>query len=219
MRAWITSANSSASCWASTNRKLGHGVPNLAAPGAAVLLAVTTGIQYGPKGALFTTLGNITGLAVLATLSALGLGAVVLASEVLFTAIKWAGAAYLIYLGLSLALSKRNIFAEEKQVGAGKTPFQLFLQAFTLAVSNPKPIAFFTAIFPQFIEPATPLLPQFILMTLTFVTISFCSLMTYSSLATVVKPWFRQPGRAQWFNRIAGATLVGLGIRLAVSER
>ncbi|MDX2007333.1 MAG: LysE family translocator [Meiothermus sp.] len=191
---------------------------NIVTPGAAVLLAITTGLQYGPRGALFTTLGNITGLAVLASLSALGLGAVVLASEVMFTGIKWAGALYLIYLGLSLALSRRNTFAEDRHAAAGKTPAQLFLQAFTLAVGNPKPIAFFTAVFPQFIEPAAPLPPQFALMTLTFVSISFCSLMAYSSLASVVKPWFRRPSRARWFNRLAGAALVGLGARLAASE-
>jgi homoserine/homoserine lactone efflux protein len=193
---------------------------NIVTPGAAVLLAITTGMQYGLRGAFFTALGNITGLALLASFSALGLGAVVLASEVVFNGIKWVGALYLIYLGISLAFSKRNVFLEEKQIGTEKTPFQLFLQAVTLAISNPKPIAFFTAIFPQFIEPTASLLPQFMVMTLTFVGISFCSLMTYSSLARWLRPWFGQHHqRALWFNRLAGTTLVGLGVRLAASEQ
>jgi homoserine/homoserine lactone efflux protein len=115
---------------------------NIVTPGAAVLLAVTTGVQYGSRGAFFTALGNVTGLALLASLSAAGLGVVVLASEVLLGGVKWVGVLYLIYLGIAMALSKRNVFIEEKAIGTGKTPFQFFAQALTLAISNPSQLLF-----------------------------------------------------------------------------
>jgi len=132
-------------------------------PGPAVLFIMTNATRYGWQKAIFIALGNIIGLLSLGIVAVTGLGALLEASELAFAVVKYIGAAYLIYLGIKMIRSKglkigeETVHASKKQVSS----FKLFLQAYLVAVSNPKAIVFLTALFPQFIDTQLALIPQF----------------------------------------------------------
>jgi homoserine/homoserine lactone efflux protein len=100
------------------------------------------------------------------------------------------------------------------QTGLKKRRSSYFYEAFFLAVTNPKPILFFTAIFPQFLDVQANVMPQFIIMTGIFLVISFTSLCTYGFTAKKSKTWLASHNRMAWFHRITGGMFIGLGVGL-----
>jgi threonine/homoserine/homoserine lactone efflux protein len=188
---------------------------SIASPGPAVLLAVTNGVTLGTRRVALSSLGNICGIFIVASLAMSGLGALLKASSLGFGVLKVLGAAYLLYLGVRQWRSKTNIFAvQARGDGQARTRREIFMQAFLLALTNPKAILFFTALFPQFLAPARPLLPQFLILTFTFMALSFTSLMLYGLLARSARGWFAEERRATWFNRTAGGLYAVLGAGL-----
>ena len=184
-------------------------------PGPAVLLSVTNSLTHGFTKSVFSSLGNIIGIFVVSSAAALGLGAVLQTSILLFTALKIFGAIYLIYLGISQWKSKHNIF--EKPIETSKSNQGIrksFVQGFLVAISNPKAILFFTALFPQFIDLSKHIFVQFIILTTTFMFFSFTILLIYALSAHSAKGWFAKSNRAIWLNRISGTVFItfGLGI-------
>ncbi|MCP3900247.1 MAG: LysE family translocator [Desulfobacteraceae bacterium] len=134
-----------------------------ATPGPAVLFIVTNSTLHGWKKAIFAAFGNIAGLFLLGLVAVTGLGAILQASEILFTIVKYAGAAYLIYLGVKLIFHKNSDFSEmqDQLIPKGISSKKIFFQAFGVALSNPKAIVFLTALFPQFIDINGSLISQF----------------------------------------------------------
>lgn len=190
-------------------------------PGPAVLLAITNGAIHGPRLTAIAILGNITALMAMAAISALGLGAVLLASATLFALLKWIGGLYLIYLGIRIWRSKTLVFDEDvanRSVTTG-TPFKLFKQAFFIAASNPKAIAFFAALFPQFIEPHRPLIPQLLLLAGTFALFSYAFLMGYAVLSSRARYWLSRPRYSRLFQRCSGTAFIGLGVGMIATQR
>lgn len=185
-------------------------------PGPAVLLAISNSIRFGLRRVFYSSLGNIVGVFCVSALAMVGLGAVLKSSALLFGILKILGAAYLVYLGIKQWRAKGNIFARptDAQAQEERSDRQLFAQGATLALTNPKAILFFTALFPQFIDSTHTLLPQFAILTGTFMTISFCSLMLYGLLARTTRHWFAVPRHARWFNRVSGSLfgLLGFGL-------
>lgn len=187
----------------------------IASPGPAILLAISNSLTYGFKSVIFSSLGNVVGLFVLSSAAIFGLGAVLKTSTTLFLIIKLIGAAYLIYLGIRQWRSKTNLFKESdhthKKMRSRK---RLFSEGFLIAVTNPKAILFFTALFPQFINIETEIIPQFFVMTLTFMCLSFIALSSYGLLAAKAKRWLSTQYRVKWFNRTIGGlfVLIGLGL-------
>lgn len=189
----------------------------IVSPGPAVFLAMTHGALHGPKKTLFTILGNISGIAIIASISALGLGAVIMSSFILFNTIKICGALYLIYLGIKMLRAKKAAITadatpdttEAPTCAKGKT---LYLKGLLMSLSNPKPIIFFTALFPQFVVIEHPMLPQFIVLTGTFMLTSVCTLSCYACIASPVKSLLKNPAKIKLFNRITGSTFIGMGI-------
>ncbi len=148
-----------------------------------------------------------------------GLGAILKTSNNLFLVVKIIGAGYLIYLGIRQWRSKTNFFADNKtnlgeQKIKSKTNKQFFLEGFLIAMTNPKAILFFTALFPQFINTKQVLIPQFLIMTFTFMMMSFICLMSYGLLASKAKRWFAAGERTKWFNRVLGSIFVMIGAGL-----
>ncbi len=192
-------------------------------PGPAVLLAVTNGAIHGPRRTAVAILGNVAALMVMAAVSALGLGALLLASTTLFTAVKWIGGIYLVYLGIKIWRSKTLVFdenvADRGALHTFSTSFKLFQQAFLVAIGNPKAIAFFTALFPQFIDPSLTLMPQFVLLAGTFAFFSFAFLMAYALLSSQARRWLGRPRNGKFFQRLSGGTFVGLGIGMMATQR
>lgn len=187
-------------------------------PGPSVLMCVSTSVNLGPRKALMAALGSTTAIVLIMVLSALGLGAALAASEGLFTAIKWLGAAYLAYLGLASLLSS----AGDIKVSGGiapSTPTRLFAQGFLVGASNPKALLFFGALFPQFINPSEPPMSQYLVLGVTFVFFELLWLTVYALSASKAKQWLQQPRRAKLFNRATGIVfLVAAGL-VASSKR
>ena len=186
-------------------------------PGPSVLMCVSTSVNLGTRHAMVAAAGSTTAIVGIMALSALGLGAALAASETLFDTLKWAGAIYLAYLGITSLLSSKS------EIAVTGRPYvttwrQLFLKGFLVGASNPKALLFFGALFPQFIDPHAPREAQFLILGATFVFFEMFWLTIYALSAARAKQWLQRPRRAAMFNRVTGVVfLVAAG--LLVSRR
>lgn len=189
-------------------------------PGPASILAMRNGAAGGLRAVLPSSLGNVTGLFLLSAAAMLGLGVVLQSSALLFAALKIAGATYLIYLGLRHLLGRSSVAAPPPgSAGAPRGALALYLEAAFVAGLNPKPILFFTALFPQFLNAAEPLLPQFFILTGIFMGLSLPSLLAYGLLARRARRLFQQPRAVRWINRAVGSVFVAFGVALLRLKR
>jgi len=195
------------------------GTAAVVSPGPAILLAISNSVRFGMSKVLLSTLGNITGLFILSTAAIFGLGAIIKTSNHLFLIVKIIGAAYLVYLGVRQWRSTANFFAEQVNINESadkrnnktKGNLKIFSEGFLIAMTNPKAILFFTALFPPFVDTNKALTQQFLIMTFTFMGMSFICLMTYGFLASRVKNWFAVGTRTTWFNRVLGTVFITIG--------
>lgn len=188
-----------------------------AMPGPAVILTIKNSIKYGYKVAVANIFGNFVAMVILATLCAIGLGAVILASPNLFYALKFLGCFYLIYLGIK---AYRATF-QKPHVGITTTKkeiFTVFKEGFMVGISNPKAIAFFTALFPQFIDPTRSFIPQFLTLILTIEAISCIVLITYAFFAHKASPYLAQKKPMLIFNKLSATAFVGFGLALIYND-
>jgi len=188
-------------------------------PGPAILLVTTHSISHGLRRSVATMLGNITGLFVMSALSVLGLSAIVLHSPSVFIAVKYIGAVYLVYLGLRLW---RRGFGSPEAVTRSRTPLQappsgkrLYAQGLLVAASNPKAIAFVTALFPQFIDHTQPVLAQFGILVATFMALSFSCLFGYGYASVTAKHRVSGLKASRHVSKVFGIAFVISGIFLA----
>ena len=190
-------------------------------PGPATMLAIRNGAAGGVRAVLPSTLGNVTGLFLLSAAAMLGLGVVLQSSALLFTLVKVAGAAYLLYIGLRHLLGRSNIAPPPEQATqqAPRRASRLYLEAALVATMNPKPILFFTALFPQFLNASESLLPQFLILTGIFMGMSLVSLLAYGALAHRARRLLRQPRIVTWLNRLVGSIFVSFGVALLRLKR
>lgn len=184
-------------------------------PGPAIILAIVNGLRADMKTVMISSLANIIGLFILSMASILGLGVILKTSSTLFMIVKILGALYLIYLGYKFLRNKGGFnisdLEDEKIVKSEKS---YFLESFILAVTNPKPILFFTAIFPQFLDLNSSIAPQFFIMTGIFLLISFSSLCTYSYISKKSKAFFKNQRRINIVNKITGGLFIFMGLGL-----
>lgn len=190
-------------------------------PGPSMLLALTHGMKYGAKRTIASALGNVSVTLLQAAVSIAGLGAVLLASESLFNIIKWAGAAYLIFMGISIWFSSDIKVSEQTESdSSSKVPLRkMYLQAAFVTAGNPKAIVFFTAIFPQFIDPNAAYIPQFGLLMGTGGVIAFGCFMIYAIGGQKIVALFAKATIGKYINKVIGGTFIGAGIGLALSNR
>ena len=196
----------------------------IGSPGPMTLLAMSHGLRYGWKRSFASALGGMSSTLALMGLSAAGLGLILAASELAFQIIKWGGAAYLIYVGIKTwgsSQSKDQSFSQSLELA--KDPSQnsakLFTEMFYVGLSNPNALLFFSALFPQFINQAKPLIPQLALLAITFTILEFSFLMIYAYGAGRIGRWLKNSGKLQWFNRVAGGLFIGAGVVLANVKR
>ncbi|HYD60837.1 MAG TPA: LysE family translocator [Noviherbaspirillum sp.] len=191
----------------------------IATPGPTVLLALTNGSRYGVRTSCFGMIGAVLSDFVLITAVALGLGALLAASEFWFSVVKWIGAAYLAYLGIRLLRSKGSFEMEENGAYATSVSRQkIFLRSFLVAVTNPKGYLFFSAFLPQFINPAEPQLPQYAALAITFASIDFIVMFAYALAGSKAMRFLRASG-VLWLDRICGGALLALAGSLALYRR
>ena len=188
-------------------------------PGPAVLMCITNSINVGARLTLFPALGNITSLIAIMSCSAIGIGAILATSALVFTIIKYLGVAYLLYLGISSLRSKSTDFVLPAETEMRGTRLRLYVKGMLVGASNPKALLFFTAFFPQFINPAAAKLPQFLVLGTTFVFFEFSVLMLYAVFAARMGPWLRSKGKAKIFNQVTGGMFVGAAALLATVKK
>lgn len=179
-------------------------------PGPTVLLVLSYALSKGRSVAVASAAGVALGDLIAMTASLLGLGALVLASATAFTILKWAGAVYLVWLGIKLIRSapRGGLKPMRAEIGARG----VFGHAAAVTALNPKSIAFFIAFVPQFLRPEAPLLPQFAILVTTFVTLAALNALAYALLADRLRRVIARPGVLTWITRAGGTTLIGMGV-------
>lgn len=191
-------------------------------PGPAIILALRNGMAFGTRSVTWSSLGNIFGVFILSGAAMLGLGVMLKSSALLFGAVKVLGALYLFYVGVRHLIGRSSIHSasiEHLEVLNTPTPAALLREGFLLAATNPKPILFFTALFPQFINVTAPLMPQFFVLTGIFMFLSFVTLMGYASIAGRPKSLLVRPRLLKWVNRFVGVVFVSFGVALLALRR
>lgn len=188
-------------------------------PGPAVLIVTTHSLQYGPIKSIATILGNITGLFLMSLASVLGISTIILYSSAFFSAVKFAGAVYLIYLGIKVwrggIVSREVSTVGHRQVGG----LNRFGQGLAVALTNPKAIAFTTALFPQFIVQSAPLAGQFTILVLTFMSLSFICLLIYAVASHKAKEQSVSMISGKGLGRVFGCAFIGAGLALASTSQ
>nr|WP_221244482.1 LysE family translocator [Neoroseomonas alkaliterrae] len=186
----------------------------LAIPGPTILLVIGQSLGAGRRAALPLVAGVALGDLTAMTLSLAGLGALLAASATLFTVLKFAGAAYLVWLGLRLWRAP---------VEAGALPplsaRRAFRDAYVVTALNPKSVAFFVAFVPLFLDPARPFPAQAAVLVASFVTLAAANAAIYALLAARLSGAVRRPGVRRAFNRGGGALLMGAGAATAAMRQ
>ncbi|MEL6101948.1 MAG: LysE family translocator [Pseudomonadota bacterium] len=187
--------------------------------GPTILLVITLGLSNGPRVAPVAASGVAFGDFIAMTVSLAGLGAVMMASAEVFTLFKWVGAAYLVWLGIRTIQSASGSMMQAEADGSRMSSYKIFRQCFAVTALNPKPIAFFIAFVPQFINTSAPLLPQFIAAIATFTCLAWLNAFFYGRLASRMRGVIRKPSIIAWFKRISGSILIGMGLATLTLRR
>ena len=182
-------------------------------PGPIVTLVIATGANHGIRAALTTVAGTTIGNALLVGFIAVGLSWVLKYSADLFEILRWAGAAYLVWLGMQAwrHAGAADGFAPPRRVH--------FSRGLVVALTNPKTIAFFTAFLPQFIDPGLPVDRQLVVMCTASVLLAGIFDTGWGVAAGLGRAWFLKPSRAKLLGRMSGLALVGGGIWLSLTRR
>lgn len=185
-----------------------------ASPGPVMLSAMANGGIYGVRHAAWGIFGATVGNLLLITLSLIGMALILKNFPVLFRTLQWAGAAYLIWLGIKMY---RQPIAEDSVSGriVRATPLALFFKSLGVAASNPKGLVYFGAFFPQFISPEYSLADQLLMIISVFLLIDVTWMLIYAQSGSVVVGWLRSPHQRRGFNRVTGGALMGAGILMA----
>jgi len=193
----------------------------IAIPGPSVLFVVSRSVVHGSAAGVATVVGNTAGVFTQIVAVAFGIGPLVQRSITLFTVLKLAGAAYLVFLGVQ-AIRHRRALADALGVQPErKTLARIMLDGFTVGVTNPKAVVFFAAILPQFVDRAAGRVPlQLILLGLILAGIALISDSTYALVAGRVRNWLASsPKRMEALGGAGGLAMIAIGTRLAFTGR
>ena len=186
-------------------------------PGPGVFSSISSGLHHGVRLGVWNAIGMQAANLVYVAVVALGLGAILLASETLFEVVKWLGVAYLVYLGLVTWRARPRGFEDEDD--HARSPREIFTHGFLVNITNPKGIIFFAAIFPQFIDIARPQAMQYGILGATTLVTDLVIMTAYVALAARVFRAMREPAHLRWVNRGLGSMFVTAGLALAAWRR
>jgi threonine/homoserine/homoserine lactone efflux protein len=188
-------------------------------PGPSVLFIIGRSLALGRRGGVLSVVGTTLGMLVLVVLVALGLGVIVAQSIVLFTIVKFAGAAYLVYLGIQAIRHRMDAAAAVAQGAAASSTRRLVGEGFVVGVTNPKTIAFFVAVLPQFVDYGAGTIPlQMLELGVIFAFLAWASDSVWALAAGSARDWFaRSPHRVERLSAAGGAMMIGLGGVLALT--
>lgn len=188
-------------------------------PGAGAIASMSSGLQYGFWRGYWNALGLQLGLVMQIAIIAAGVGAILAASATAFQLIKWFGVGYLVYLAYRQWRALPMDMTDESAVRPIGKPLSLVLRGFLVNVSNPKALVFMLAVLPQFINPHAPLLPQYIAITVTMVSVDMLVMAGYTGLASRVLRLLRTPKQQKRLNRTFAGLFIGAATFLATLRR
>ncbi|MDQ1036912.1 threonine/homoserine/homoserine lactone efflux protein [Streptomyces sp. V3I8] len=188
-------------------------------PGPSVLFVIGRALAQGRRAALTTVVGNTLGAYVLVVAVALGVGAVVERSVLVFTTLKLVGAAYLVYLGVKAVRQRGALHAAFTGDEPARGGWRTLGEGFAVGVANPKTIVFFAAVLPQFVDRGQGhVVTQMLLLGLVFNLIAVASDSVWGLGAAAARDWFaRSPRRLALVGGVGGVTMIGLGVTIATT--
>jgi threonine/homoserine/homoserine lactone efflux protein len=187
----------------------------LLSPGPSHLFMLSTSLSHGFKKSWATGAGDLSAHLWQITVASIGLGSFIYAFQNLFIIIKWAGVAFLIYLGI--VQFKKKSMSINRSKGNEQSLMSFFWRGFVTSSANPKAVVFFAALFPQFINTSEPATHQFAILGLTYIVIDGCFLMFYGHFADWLSNRFEKH-IDKYLNKISGSLLVGSAILLGLKD-
>jgi threonine/homoserine/homoserine lactone efflux protein len=195
----------------------------IAVPGPSVLFTVSRALTVGRRSALFTVIGNEIGEYAQVAAVAFGVGALVERSAEIFAIVKWAGAAYLVYLGVQAIRHRRSMTAELAARTVPVRPLRAVRDGFIVGVTNPKSIVIFVVVLPEFTDRAPGYLPvqlQMLILGALFASIALLLDSAWAAVAGTARQWFtRSPRRLALIGGTSGLVMIGLGVSIAATGR
>lgn len=190
----------------------------IAVPGPSVLFVIGRSLALGRKGGLLSVLGNALGMIPQVVAVALGVGVALAQSVLLFTIVKFAGAAYLVFLGIQ-AIRHRGRSTTAADPSRSASTFRVLREGFMVGATNPKSLVFFVAVLPQFVEYTSGAIPlQLAILGAVFLLIALVSDSIWALAAGTARQWFaRSPRRISTLSTTGGAMMIALGGTLALT--
>jgi threonine/homoserine/homoserine lactone efflux protein len=193
-------------------------------PGADTALVTKNTLSHGRPAALATTLGISTGVMIHATMSGLGLSAILNQSALAFEIVKWIGAAYLVFIGLRSLFGGKHLTAATAEaapvVGGGRRIWRrAYTQGLLTNVLNPKVALFSLTLLPQFMAPGDPVLLKSLLLAGIHITLGLIWLSAYAYFLSRLSDLLMRPAVRRRLERVTGVLLLALGVRLAWEQR
>ncbi|TOM72458.1 threonine transporter RhtB [Vibrio parahaemolyticus] len=187
-------------------------------PGMCMTLALTLGMSVGYRRTLWMMIGELAGVALVSISAVLGIATVMLNYPWLFTVLKFAGGAYLLYLGIEMWRSRGKLAINlENSTSQPKGNWNLVLQGFITAIANPKGWAFMISLLPPFIDQSKALAPQLMVLVSIILLFEFICMSLYATGGKGLKRVLGQSKNVRLMNRFAGTLMMGVGIWLFVS--
>ncbi len=188
-------------------------------PGPGVFSSLAAGVNHGFRRGMWNAVGMQVANFTLMIVVSVGLGAILLASENLFSAVKWGGVAYLVYLGIVTWRSEPHHFDARADAPQGRDAKEVLIKGFLVNITNPKGIIWYAAVLPQFIDVARPQFLQYAILGLTTLVVDMVVMAGYIGLAARVLAVMKDTAHLRWINRILGSAFVGAGLALAAFRR
>lgn len=188
-------------------------------PGPGAIASMSAGLNHGFKYGYVTIFGLVLGIWTQLAIVGVGLGALMATSATAFTVVKWAGVAYLVWLGIQQWRAPARPMVAVSDSGEVVTQRQLILKAWMINVVNPKGTVFLLAVVPQFISPSQPLLPQYLIIGATLAFTDMVVMCGYTALASRVLGALKKPAQIRAMNRTMGSLFVIAGSLLALFKR
>ena len=188
-------------------------------PGAGAVAAMSSGLNHGFRRGYFTTFGLILGIWTQVAVVGLGLGALVAASSLGFQVVKWAGVAYLIWLGIQQWRAPARPMVAVADDGPSVTRRSMVLRGWMINAVNPKGTVFLLAVVPQFLNPAAPLVEQYCVIGATIGFTDLVVMAGYTALASRLLSALKSPAHIRALNRVFGSLFVVAGTLLATFKR
>jgi len=186
-------------------------------PGMCMTLSLSMGMSIGIKRTFFMMYGELLGVGLVATSSVIGVATIMLAYPTIFVVLKYCGGAYLIYLGISMWLSRGKMALNLESSSFNVSNKSLAIQGFITAIANPKGWAFFIALLPPFIDKNLAFVPQLSVLILLILLLEFSCLIIYASGGSTLRKLLQNSSNVKLLNKIAGTMMIGIGIWLALT--